>query len=157
MFIVTARVPKRRLMAGAVAILCCCLVIATALILTLGGEAVPTAAETSGIRTNEDRIAYLNELGWHVLENPVLTEELVIPQTFDESYTDYLALQSGQGFDLTRYSGKRIKRYTYNVTNYPEGDVVVQAALLICRNKVIGGQIQAADGSFVLPLTGRNA
>ena len=154
MFIVTAKVPRKRLLAGAVTVLCCCLVIATAIIVTLGGQAVTTAAEVNKIRNNEDRIAFLNELGWEVSGQSVLTEELLIPETFDASYDDYLALQSKQGFDLTKYSGKRIKRYIYEVTNYPDGAVGVQAALLIYKNKVIGGQLQAEDGSFVFPLTG---
>lgn len=156
MFIVTARVPRRKLLAGAVTVLCCCVVVATALVLTLGGKSVTTSAEASGIRSNEDRIAWLNELGWQVSANPVITEELLIPETFDESYDDYLALQSGQGFDLTQYCGKRVKRYTYDITNYPDSEVGVQAALLVYKNKVIGGQLQAADGSFVLPLSGQN-
>lgn len=156
MFIVTARVPRRRLLAGAVTVLCCCLAVATALVLTLGGRAVTAAAEASNIRSNEDRIAYLNELGWQVSETPITTEELLIPERFDESYNDYLALQSGQGFDLTRYCGKRIKRYIYEVTNYPDPEAGAQAALLVYRNRVIGGQLQAADGSFVLPLSGQN-
>lgn len=156
MFIVTAKVPRRKLLTGAVAVLCCCLVVATALVLTLGGRSVTTSAEASNVRSNEDRIAYLNSLGWQVSENPAVTEELLIPETFDDSYTDYLALQSGQGFDLTRYCGKRVKRYTYDVTNYPDAETGVQAALLVYKNKVIGGQLQAADGSFALPLTGQN-
>lgn len=155
MFIVTARVPRKKLLAGSVTVLCCCLVIATALILTLGGQAVPTSAESSGVRSNEDRVAYLNELGWQVSDTPVTTEELLIPETFDESYDAYLALQAQQGFDLTKYAGKRVKRYTYDVTNYSDSGVGVQAALLVYKNKVIGGQLQAADGSFVLPLSGQ--
>ncbi len=155
MFIVTAKVPRRKLLAGSVTVLCCCLVVATALILTMDREAVTTSAEASGVRSNEDRIAYLNELGWQVSETPVMTEELLIPDTFDESYDNYLALQAQQGFDLTKYTGKRVKRYTYDVTNYSDGQADVQAALLIYKNKVIGGQLQAADGSFVLPLSGQ--
>lgn len=155
MFIVTARVPRKKLLAGAVSVLCCCLVVATALVLTLGGRAVTTSAEASNVRSNEDRIAYLNELGWQVSEQPVMTEELLVPETFEESYDEYLALQAQQGFDLTKYTGKRIKRYTYNITNYPDSTVEVQAALLVCKNKVIGGQLQAVDGSFILPLSGQ--
>ena len=154
MFIVTAKVPRRRLLAGAVMTLCCCVVIAAALVLTLGDRAVPTAAEAAGVRSNEDRVAYLNELGWLVEDSPALIEELLIPEAFDESYADYLSLQSGQGFDLTQYCGKRVKRYTYTVLNYEDFDGGVQAALLVYRGKVIGGQLQAADGSFVLPLSG---
>ena len=156
MFIVTARVPRRKLLAGAITVFCCCVAVAAALVLTLGDRAVTTSAETSNVRSNEDRIAYLNELGWQVSEHPVITEELLIPETFDASYDDYLALQSQQGFDLTKYAGKRVKRYTYDVTNYSDSGTGVQAALLVYKNKVIGGQLQAVDGSFVLPLTGQN-
>lgn len=53
------------------------------------------------------------------LPQPIATEELLIPETFDESYTGYLKLQSDQGFALTQYCGKRVKRYTYQLTNYP--------------------------------------
>ncbi|MDD6160843.1 MAG: DUF4830 domain-containing protein [Oscillospiraceae bacterium] len=155
MFIVTAHVPRKRLIAGGITALCCCLAVAAALILTLGGKTVPTTAELSGVRSNEDRIAYLSRLGWQTTGQSVTTEELLIPETFDESYADYLALQSAQGFDLTKYTGKRIKRYTYELTNYPDSAVKVRAALLIYRNKVIGGQLQAVDGSFVLPLSGK--
>lgn len=155
MFIVTARVPRRKLLAGAITVFCCCLVLATALIVTLGDQAVPTAAENTSVRSSEDRIAYLSELGWQVSENPALVEELMIPETFDESYDDYLALQSQQGFDLTKYTGKRVKRYIYDITNDSDRNVDLQAALLIYKNKVIGGQLQAVDGSLVLPLSGQ--
>ncbi len=153
MFIVTACVPRKKLLASAITVFCCCLVIATALIVTMDDRAVTTAADPSSVRSNEDRIAYLNSLGWEVLENPAMVEELMIPEEFDESYTDYLALQTQQGFDLSKYTGKRIKRYLYDITNYSGSDVGVQAALLIYKGKVIGGQLQAVDGSFVLPLS----
>ncbi len=152
MFIMTARVPKRRLLAGAVTAACCCLAVIIALGLTLGRRAVTTSAEVGNIRDNDDRVAYLTGLGWQVAPEAVSAEELLIPDTFDDSYADYLALQSGQGFDLTKYCGKRVKRYIYEITNHPSGKPGVQAALLIYRNRIIGGQLQAADGSFVLPL-----
>ena len=46
-------------------------------------------------------------------------EEIRIPEEMDESYRRYLELQAAQGFDLERYAGRRIRRYTYEVTNYP--------------------------------------
>lgn len=149
MFIVTARIPKRRLIAGAVTALCCCAAVAAALILTLGSRAVTASAEVKHIRNNDDRVAYLSGLGWQVSAEPIATEELLIPKTFDDSYADYLALQTGQGFDLTQYCGQRVKRYIYEISNYPTGETGVQAALLIYKNRVIGGQIQSANGSFL--------
>ena len=58
-----------------------------------------------------------------------------------DSYQDYLALQSQQGFDLEKYAGKRVKRYTYEVLNYPTGETGVQANLLIRKNTVVGGEV----------------
>ncbi len=46
-----------------------------------------------------------------------------------------------------------MKRYTYQLTNYPTQAEPVQIALLIYKNKVVGGQIQSSSGSFVHGLT----
>lgn len=153
MIIVTARVPKKRLLTGGIAALCCCAVVAAALVLTLGGRAVTASAEVKNIRTNDDRLAYLGGLGWQVSPQPIATEELLIPQELDDSYAAYLKLQADQGFDLARYRGKRVKRYTYQLTNYPAQDEPVQIALLLYKNRVVGGQIQSASGSFLHGLT----
>ncbi len=72
-------------------------------------------------------------------------EELLIPETFDETYTQYLELQSSQGFDLTKYCGKRVKRYAYTITNYPTGETGVQAGLLVYKNTVIGGEVLSSQ------------
>ena len=66
---------------------------------------------------------------------------MLIPKEMDESYNEYLALQSGQGFDLEKYTGKRAKRYTYEITNYPTGEAGVQVNLLIYKNTVIAGEV----------------
>ena len=62
MFIFTAKVDRRKLTAAAVAgvVLCGALV---ALFVLLGGRgtAVSTLADPNGVRTNEDRVAYLGQ------------------------------------------------------------------------------------------------
>ena len=148
MIIFTARVPKRQLMAAGAAALCCVFAV-LAFTLTLGGRAVAASAEVKHVKTNDDRLAYLNGLGWQVSPQPIATEELMIPEEFDDSYAGYLKLQSDQGFDLTQYRGKRVKRYTYQLINYPTQAEPVQIALLIYKNRVVGGQIQSSSGSFV--------
>ena len=153
MIIVTAHIPKKKLLAGGITALCCCAAVTVALILTLGGRAVAASAEVKHIRTNDDRLAYLNGLGWEVSLQPIATEELLIPEQFDDSYADYLKLQADQGFDLTQYCGKRVKRYTYQLTNYPDRNEPMQIALLIYKNRVIGGQIQSASGGLLHGLT----
>ena len=144
MLIVTDKMPKRKLTLGvaAAALLCCC-----AIALNLGqgmiGREVSASALPSpkGVRSNQDRIDYLAAYGWQVSEEPLVTQELLIPEEMDDSYTEYLALQTGQGFDLQKYAGKRVKRYTYEVLNYPTGETGVQANLLLYKNTVIGCEV----------------
>lgn len=147
MFIVTAHIPKRRLLIAAVAALVCCAAVVTGVFCARGlavSASSTVTGEVKGLRRNEDRVAFLRELGWEVAEEPVATEELVIPETFDESYDEYLALQAGQGFDLSAYCGKRVKRYTYEVLNHPSGESGVQAALLLYKNRLVGGEVLSA-------------
>ena len=144
MFIVTARLPKRRLITAGVVVLCCCAAVVAGIFCAHGLSAVSASAEVKGVRDNDDRVAYLESYGWAVSQDPIATEELLIPEEFDASYDAYLALQSEQGFDLTAYCGKRVKRYTYEITNYPTGETGVQAALLVYKNTVIGGEVLSA-------------
>ena len=141
MLIVTAKMPKRKLSLGvaAAALLCCC---ALNFGQAIGREASASALPSpKGVRSNQDRVDYLSAYGWQVSGEPVATQELLIPEEMDDSYTEYLALQNGQGFDLQKYAGKRVKRYTYEVLNYPTGETGVQANLLICKNTVVGGEV----------------
>lgn len=141
MLIITAKFPRRKIAAGlaAAALVCCCAVgVRTLGIPTLGNL---TARDTKSVRSNQDRIDYLASYGWEVAEQPLATQELLIPEQLDDSYTEYLQLQSQQGFDLSACAGKRLKRYTYEILNYPTGERGVQANLLICKNRVVGGEV----------------
>ncbi len=143
MFIFTARLSRKRLAAGAAALILLCGA-ALAVSTNNSGTSINAAAAStapSKVKTNEDRIAYLEHFGWQVNPVPVSVEELLIPETFDESYGEYLSLQQSQGFDLTEYCGKRVKRCTYELTNYPTGETGVQISLLIYKNKVVGGEV----------------
>lgn len=150
-FIITAKVDRNRILAVAAAavVLCGAAAVAAGLLLGPGG-AVSVSANARGVRTNEDRVAYLESYGWTVSAEPVSVEELIIPETFDDTYSQYLELQTSQGFDLTAYCGKRVKRYTYEITNYPTGETGVVAGLLLYQNTVIGGDVLSSDlGGFI--------
>lgn len=153
MFIWTARVNVKKLvLTAAVAVVVC----ASAAAVLLGARQAQAAAAVSpkGIKTADDRVAYLQEWGWQVSPEAVLTEELVLPEQFGEEYTKYLELQKEMGFDLTDHSGKRVKRYTYEVLNYPGGETGVTAHLLLRRNTVIGGEIVGRDFLHSLAMPG---
>lgn len=143
MFIFTARVTRKRLIAGAAAliIICGAAIAVSSLDSDQSVGAAATASAPKKVSSNEDRIAYLEHFGWQVAPEPLAVEELLIPEEFDETYTEYLKLQESQGFDLTKYCGKRVKRCTYEITNYPTGETGVQGALLIYKKQVIGGEV----------------
>ena len=151
MFILTAKLKRERLIAGAAAVAALCAVVAIAVgVISVQGGTVSASADQKGVKTNEDRVAYLESFGWTVEPEPLAVEELLIPEEFDETYTQYLELQSSQGFDLTQYCGMRVKRYTYVITNYPTGETGVQAGLLIYKNTVIGGDVLSPQlGGFI--------
>lgn len=144
MLILTAKVHVKKIAVTAAVALAVCAAAALAL---LGARQAQAAAAVSpkGIKTADDRVAYLQEWGWQVNPEATLTEELVLPEEFGEEYTQYLALQEEMGFDLTSHAGKRIKRYSYEVLNYPGGKTGVTAHLLMRRNTVIGGEIMGQD------------
>lgn len=97
-----------------------------------------------GIESNEDRVAFLNAFGWEVEKDPIAIEEVVIPAEFDDVYTQYNEIQQYQGLDLSRYQGKNVKRYTYEITNYPGGEDA-HANLLVYKERVIGGDVCSAE------------
>ena len=85
--------------------------------ITTGNE---TDINYSKIKTNEDRIAFLQQFGWKVDERPIEETEVTIPENFDKVFTGYNEIQKRQGLDLSKYKGKKVMRYTYEVTNYEQ-------------------------------------
>ena len=119
-------------------------------------ETDPAQALSAG--SNEDRIAYLQSFGWQVQETPTETQEVRIPEEVNDVFTRYNQLQQSQGFDLSRYGGKAVKRYVYTITNSPGGSQDHCATVLVYRNKIIGGDVASrAEGGrmhgFAMPQT----
>ena len=145
--IITAKLQRKKLIVWGIG----AAVLLLALILGIGWLGAGPAASTIAAMTgqnggdNQSRVAYLESFGWTVKEEPLSIEELSVPQQWNDSYTQYLELQKSQGFDLEPYKGKRIRRYTYEITNYPTGETGVQAGLLVYRNTIIGGDVLSSQ------------
>ena len=100
-----------------------------------------------------ERLAFISQFGWDVAEDPVEVTEILIPAEFDEVYEQYNDIQKKQDLDLTLYAGKRVKKWTYAVRNYPgyEGRAdVIELNMLICDGVVIGGDVCSTElGGFM--------
>ena len=108
------------------------------------------AAAAAPVRVTEEsqRRSYLTELGYELAPETGQVQEVLIPAEFDEAFSEYNALQQQEQMDLEPYRGKRVKRWTYTVTNYP-GQSSVLAHLYIYKDRVVGGDISAtAQGGF---------
>lgn len=86
----------------------------------------------------------LTSFGWET-SGLISQEQVTLPDTFDASYQDFLALQEEAGFHLAPYAGKTVTRYTYGIQNYPTGEDTVYADLLVCNQVIIGGDIRTAS------------
>ena len=146
MFIFTAKINKHKLAAiviAAGALLC-------AVIVMLSGRSAQSVSANlrpsdKNVVTNEDRVAFLSEYGWIVDEQPVEFEEVLIPEQFEGVFEDYNGMQKSQGYDFTKYKGRRVMRYSYNITNYPNIKENVRATLFIYKNTVIGGDVASVN------------
>lgn len=107
-------------------------------------------ASVVNLASNEDREAYLTSLGWEYDVN-CTEKQIRIPAEFNDTYTRYNEIQIKQGYDLSEYKGREVTVYTYNIKNFSgyENRDCVFANLLVCDNKLIGGDIcstSASDG-----------
>lgn len=101
-------------------------------------------------KTNEQRIAFIESFGWAVESEPAEIIEVIIPKEFDSVYNEYNAMQKLQGCDLSSHAGKRCKRYSYKVTNYPGQPENIRVNLLVLNNKIIGGDVCSLEsGGFM--------
>ena len=140
MLIMTTKVDKRKLLIAAAAILAA---IAGLLFLGGGGETQPTASVSTApsADTNDARVKFLTDLGWEVTASPAEATEVKIPRGSDEVFDRYNELQKSQGYDLSKYAGKKVMRYVYQVNNFPDAKEPVYATLLVYKDKIIGGDI----------------
>lgn len=94
--------------------------------------------------TEEDILSFISNCGWQVEKEPVEVRDVVIPETFDEVYNSYNEIQLNQGFDLSKYAGQRVKRWTYTIKNYPNTtpeDDFIRINILVSDDEIIGGDV----------------
>ena len=118
--------------------------IAAAVILLAGVLGRRSADSAIRARTNEERIAYLQSLGWEVEPTPILEQEITLPKEFPEVLTQYNELQRQQGFDLAEYAGKKLTLYTYRITNHPDAEEA-DASLYVYHTELVGGDVHSTS------------
>lgn len=136
MMVMTAKVDMKKILL----ILAAVAALILAMILLIGEkDTVQTAAPAPG--SNDARVKFLTDFGWDVTTSPKETSQVKIPEETSEVFDRYNALQKGQGYDLSKYAGKKVMRYVYKINNYPGATQPVYATLLVHKNRIIGGDV----------------
>ena len=153
MFIFTFKATKKR---AVIFFIAACLIVGAFMFaqsLQKSASVSAEADEKTGISNNEQRVFYLESMGYLVNPDPLETEEIQIPDDFGDVYSRYNELQKAVGFDLEPYRGEHCMRYTYQIHNFDEAEYTVYADLITKDGRVMGGDIcsRELDG-FMLPL-----
>lgn len=103
--------------------------------------------------TTQERLEYIRSCGYET-DGTEQSKTVQIPSQFNDVYTQYNEVQRKQGFDLTRYSGKKVDVYTYNIVGYEDKDSVI-ANLIVSNGVLIGADLcdVSADSGFLVGLS----
>jgi len=146
MFVFSLRANKPRL----IIILCAVVVVLLVLIIALRGSGRPVVNSDMSFKasTPQERVAFLSQYGWKVNEEPAEVSEVIIPSEFGDTYEEYNSIQKDQGLDLMPYKGRRVKRWVYEIKNFPgyeENSGCIRATLLVYDGTVIGGDVSSLE------------
>lgn len=137
MMVMTAKVDMKKIalgLAAVVALIIC-------LILLLGGGEPTENTAAPALSSNDGRVKFLSDFGWDVTSSPTESSQVKIPADSSPVFERYNALQKKQGYDLSKFSGKNVMRYVYQINNFPGATGPVYATLLVYKDAVIGGDV----------------
>ena len=80
----------------------------------------------------------------------IFLSQVKVPAEDSDVFGRYNALQKSQGYDLTKFAGKKVMRYVYLIKNYPGATDPVYATLLIYKDQVIGGDVTNTSAKGVI-------
>ena len=107
MIIITKKLHPRRLVAGCALFALALGVLGAGLGLVRDIQSAAAVADLQvdprGIKTNADRVAFLEGYGWIVSQEPAAVEDIRLPDTFDASYDEDLSLSEiAENYGISR-------------------------------------------------------
>ena len=136
MFVFSVKTSKRQILS----LLLCVVMLIAILVVVIVWPAKDASAEVfQPVAAADDaqRIAFLRSLGYETAADSAQVREVLIPDEFDDVFTRYNDVQKAADMDLEPYRGRRMKCWTYEITNYP-GEEHVLAHLYIYKDKIVG-------------------
>lgn len=88
-------------------------------------------------QNNDDKLKFLKEKNIDVNDEPIQVIEVMVPNDMNDEYKEYNEIQKKQGFDLSKYKGKKLKQWTYSIKNDKNSFVTI----LQDKDKIVGCHI----------------
>lgn len=150
MFVLSFKASKFRLLFAAV--LCGVIALGAMVFLpetehtvTVNGVQNDRKIHFDGMKSEEDLVQFAESIGFALESTPTESVKVKLPRKFDALLTAYNEIQKSQGFNLAKYRGKTVERYTFRVTGLPdeqalpEGEVLL--TLIVYRSSIVGGDV----------------
>ena len=149
MFAVNFKLPKKN---AVIAVLLLLAILAVAVIFRF--DIVSKREESTVSGTDSFSVSeYIASFGVETDSSTCVIDEVIVPTEFNDVYESYNDIQKEQGFDLKKYKGLTLSRYTLEVTNYTDKNISVFAEVLTYRGEVVAADIYSTSvNGFILPL-----
>lgn len=118
-------------------IICIIFVFCIAFLLLNNAFSSETISPVTNI-TSENIPDYIESFGFTVKKESKTVEKVKIPSVFNDVYENYNQIQIAQGFDLNKYKGKDVERFTFELMNTDENLLV---NVYLYENTVIAADI----------------
>ena len=111
MFVYSIKTSKGKMLA-AIAITAAVIILLILIFAGTNSDAAETAAKGKvnlSANTAAERVQFLSQFGWEVKEEPLEVTEVMIPEEFDDTYTEYNEIQKKQNMDLSKLKDGHMK------------------------------------------------
>ena len=148
MYILSVKLNVKKIL-SVIAVVCIATAVVCSIILNSSDDVLSSNVDVSGENSIE-HVEFLKKYGYNTSDKPIQIQEIIIPEKFSLDYNKYNELQKLSGFDLSKYKGYRVKKYSYKILNYTDSEDEVVANLYIFNSKIIGGDVCSTSfGGFV--------
>lgn len=111
------------------------------------------AAVKTRLSTTKEMIDYIAEKGFTADIQTAQVTEVQIPKKFDDNFVGFNEkIQQTDGLNLEKYKGDKVNKWTFDIIDYPNGDMEASAVLLIKKEKLVGAYILEQPDGIARPM-----
>ena len=152
MFVVTLN--RTRLRQIGVGVMCCAMVVCSALLgRYISNQTVAAAAGTGGkIESAQDIQTWFTGYGIEVDGASISADKVKIPRKWDDSFSAFNEVVAQSGLDLSRYKGKTVEKWQALIPAASSGEETRYGVLLVYKKKPVGAYLLAKPSGTVTGL-----